>query len=473
MFHRQPSSQAPPLGCLPVAASVLLMAMASMPIHAQVQHPHEHACKVAYQSASEVIRSEVNRRETEYLLQGRLDRAWRAFWDRGHLAVANPHLNTLDELLAGQAAYGIAPEGKARILQTTAEFRQCIHSGSPITLATLAVSVFNPDYDRPDGKGSAADDSVHLLMDGMFLAKTNTSGQAMLSVPAGSVAIEAIVPSSAITWATVQAHEGTTVPVQMILDDGKEVSTQVQLAVSGMAGDVLPFTFDDFTITLIDKGVVRAATEVRTVSIERVPGRNWTKLTDDFQVDAQGRLVPKSLDGLAKVMAKYPGQPMFLTVRAVDALGFSLYGTLPLYWGQYTLDVALAAPPSNPALNVAGVEMEYQLMGTDLVLRGTSDGSGHLSFGLVPLGNARLGSHVLQSGRHYYGQPIFSLSRSSRARVTLVHVDDVLNRVPEFELQPLPNAVGDSRDPFSEISDEIRAERKRRHMQLLLQRSNP
>lgn len=473
MFHRQPSPQAPPLGSLHAAATALLVAMACMPIHAQAQHLQEHACKVAYHTASQVIRTEVDRRETEYLLLARLDRAWRAFWDGGNLAVANPHLDALEELLSGQAAYGIAPQGKARILQNAAEFRQCIHSAAPIPLASLAVRVFNPDFDRPDGKGSAADDNVYLLMDGLFVAKTDASGQAMLSVPAGSVAIEAIVPSSAITWATVQAHEGATVPVQMILDDGKEVSTPVQLAVSAMVGDVLPSTFDDFTITLFDKGVVRAAAKVGHVSMEDALGNTLATLSDDFRVDAQGRLVPTDLEVVRKVVARYPGKALVLIASAVDALGFSLDGTHPVYWGEYTLDVALAAPPSHPALNVAGIEMAYQLMGTDLILRSTSDASGHLSFGLVPRGPAWLDSQVQQSGRYYYGQAMLPVSRPSRARVTMAHTDDVVNGVARFERLPAPEAAGHSPDPSSEPSAEVQAQRQRRHMQLRLERSHP
>ncbi|GGK05246.1 hypothetical protein [Luteimonas terricola] len=419
-----------------------------------------------YDTANVVIATEVDGRGEQRKLQTKLDNAWRAFWKDKQLSTANNSLDTLDQLLASNATKGVSEESKVLIALVVSEFRQCINGQPAAGTATLAVSVFYFDETTSDGKGEPAGEGVYLFVDGNHLASTDANGQAMLTVPAGTVAVQAIVPSTAIAEATVVASEGTTVPLQLILDDSKEVTSPVQLSVSGMTGDVLPSTFDSFAITLLDNGASRAAVAVAEVAIEDDLGNTLERLTDDFQVDAFGRLLPPDLAVVANAVAKYPGKALVLRVMAEDALGFTLLGTQPLYLGQYTLNVALVAPPSNPSLPVAGVQVTYQLMGTGLILAGTSDGAGHLTFGQVPLGNANLDSVTVEAGRYYYGQASFFLPRASQARVTMTHADDIANGVPRFELLSLPNATSGSSTSADGYDPEIAAHREALHAQL-------
>lgn len=440
LLHRLRSKAA--LVLLSVAA---LAAVASTASSSQ-QAPAGHSCEAQYDAASLVIATEIANNGDQQKLQTKLDNAWRAFWKDKQPAIANGSLDTLGQLLAGNPTRGVGSESKALVAEAVDDFRRCINGEVPVGTATLAISVFRFDETTPDGKGAPAGEGVYLFVDGKHLASTDGNGQAMVTVPAGLVAVQAIVPSTSIAEASVEAAAGATVPLELVLDDSKEVTSPVQLSVSSVSENVLPAGFDSFSITLLDGGAPRAAVAVSEVTLEDDIGNTLERLTDDFQVDAMGRLQPVALATVAAAVGRHPGRTLVLRVMAEDALGFTLLGTMPLYLGQHTLNVTLVAPPSNPSLPVAGIQVTYRLMGSDLALVRTSDAAGNLSFGPVPLGNANLDSVTLQSGRYYYGQASFFLTRPSLARVTMTHADDIANGVRRFELLPLVTAAGDSAD---------------------------
>lgn len=464
MFTRRLSLQSLRNGALILLLPMIVMVAVLTKANSSPHAPDGHTCEAQYDTASLVTSTEVDGRGDQRKLQTKLDNAWRAFWKEKELAVANDSLDTLEELLASNATKGVSAESKTLIAESVEEFRRCINGQASVGTAQLAVSVFNYDETTPDGKGEPAGEGVYLFVDGKHLASTDANGQSLLTVPAGTVAVQAIVPSTAIAATRVEAPQGATIPLQLILDDSKEVTSPIQLLVSGMTGDVLPSTFDSFTITLLDNGAPRAAAAVAEVALEDDLGNTLTRLTDDFQVDALGRLEPVNFAVIANAVAKYPGRELILRVAAEDALGFTLLGVQPLYLGQYTLNVTLKAPPSNPTLPVADVQVTYQLMGTGLELVGISDGAGNVSFGQVPLGNASLDGVIVTSERYYYGQATFFLSRSSQARVTMTHADDIANGVPRFELSPLTNTGSTS--PAVAADGETASHREALHAQL-------
>ncbi|GAB3380740.1 RHS repeat domain-containing protein [Lysobacter fragariae] len=448
-------------------AALLLLSVAALATVASTanssQAPAGHSCEAQYDAASLIIATEIASNGDQHKLQTKLDNAWRAFWKDKLPAIANGNLDTLGQLLAGNPTKGVGAQSKTLVAEAVTDFRRCINGEVPVGTSTLAISVFRFDETTPDGKGAPAGEGVYVFVDGKHLALTDANGKATVTVPAGLVAVQAIVPSTSIAEASVQAAAGATVPLELVLDDSKEVTSPVQLSVSSVSENVLPAGFTSFTVTLLDGGAPRAAVSVAEVTLEDDIGNTLERLTDDFQVDALGRLEPVTLATVADAVARYPGRTLVLRVMAEDALGFTLLGTMPLYLGQHALNVTLVAPPSNPSLPVAGIQVTYRLMGSDLTVVRTSDAAGNLSFGPVPLGNANLDSVTLQSGRYYYGQASFFLTRSSLARVTMTHADDIANGVRRFELLPLFNAAGDAGNGTPTIDPVTAAQRSALH----------
>ena len=424
------------IGALTAAASAAGSSTANSST-ADFSAPAAHSCETQYDVARVAISTEIDGNGDRQKLRTKLDNAWRGYWKDKKLDIANGQLDTLGHLLHSNATQGVSAGSKEVVAESVAQFRQCINGQVPVGTATLAVSVFTFDDTVPGGKGPSAGAGVYLFVDGKHMASTDGDGKARLTVPAGTVNVQAIVPSTALAEASVQAAAGATLPLELILDDSKEVASPVQLSVSSLGDSVLPADFDHFTITLLDSGMPRAAVAVAEVAVEDDLGNTLVRLTDQFEVDTQGRLLPVAMATIANAMHPYAGRSLVLRVMAEDALGFTLVGTVPFYLGEHQLQVALVAPPSAPSLPLAGIQITYRLMGTGLTLVRVSDALGVVSFGKVPLGNASLDSTTTQSGRHYYGQASFLLSRSSLARVTMTHADDIANGVPRFELVAL------------------------------------
>ncbi len=242
-------------------------------------NPTRHSCELQYDVASVAIATEISGNGDRQKLRTKLDNAWRAFWKDKKLDIANGHLDTLRHLLDSNASNGVSAESKQVVGDLVGEFRQCINGQVPVGTATIAVSVFAFDETTVDGKGASAGAGVYLFVDGQHLASTDNDGKAVVTVPAGLVNVQAIVPSSALAETTVQANAGTTVPLELILDDSKEVTSPVQLSVSSLNDSVLPSDFDSFVITLLDGGVPRPVVYVAHVDVEDDIGNTLVRLT--------------------------------------------------------------------------------------------------------------------------------------------------------------------------------------------------
>lgn len=422
-------------------ALVLVGAILTFPFqrdaHANPGQAQESGCKAEFDAAKIAVSSEIKGHGAQQGLTAHLNAAWSIFWKSKQPSRAIEALDKLDLVIGSNGVRGNSAESKQIVHEFIDELRQCVARGGAPKRTLLDVEVFRFNETRPDGRGDRAGDEVYLFVDGTYLKSTDANGRARLEVPAGLVAVQAIVPSSAIATATVQAMAGKTVPLQLILDDGKEVVSPAEISISSVKNGIFPMDANDFTITLLEGGTPHPVVYVGQVALEDDIGNTLAHLTDDFRVDAEGRLYPVTMDVIRKAIAPHAGRSLRLSVNGVDALGFTLGEYHSLYLGQHVLNVVLEAPPSNPSLPVAGIEVTYNLMGTDLTLTRTTDAAGAVSFGSVPLGNATLKGMTIDAGLHYHGDAMFFLRQSSLVKVLMAHPKDILAGHAQYELVPL------------------------------------
>lgn len=174
--------------------------------------------------------------------------------------------------------------------------------------------------------------------------------------------------------------------------------------VDAMQDGLLPHDFTTFGIQLFNGGTHRPLEYVSEVAIEDDIGNTLLPLTDAFRVDALGNLQPDNVAAIGVALAGYRGRELVLKAEGEDALGFTLSARTTFFITSHGLEVQLAAPPSNPALALGQVEIDYALMGTSLRLARSSDANGLAGFGQVPFGNTALTAHVRQDGREYHGE---------------------------------------------------------------------
>lgn len=320
-------------------AGTLLLCTAAIADAAPARSPAAsaaHSCETEYDTASVAIATEVHKSGDRQKLRTGLDNAWRVFWKERELGIANLQLDVLRQLLEHNGIQGVTGGSRDVVAETVGAFRACLNGEAPVGTATLTVRAFEFNETVADGKGEPAGSGVFLYVDGEHLASTGADGTATLTVPAGRVDVQAIVASRAIAETTVDIGKGTSLTVDLILDDSKEVTSPVELSVSSMTGNVVPANADGFTISLLDSGVLRPAVAVAEVTLEDDIGNTLAVLGDQFRVGADGRLVPIDVARIVDVLRLHAGRPLTLNVMAEDAAGFTLSGTTRLHLGEPT-----------------------------------------------------------------------------------------------------------------------------------------
>lgn len=288
---------------------MLLPFSAQWHAHAYSAEGPEAGCKSQFNTAGEAISTEMKDYEVQEILATYLNLAWHTFWNSKDTAQSMATLDKLERLIRTRRIKGNSPESKQVALSFIEQFGECMERGTLPKKTAVAVETYYFNGTRPGGKGRRAgqEGEVYLFVDGVHIKSTDIRGRAGLEVPVGAVTVQAIVPSSSIATAIVQVLPGKTTSLQMILDDGKEVTSPVELSISSVVDGVLDRDADDFVITLLEAGTPRPAVHVGWVELEDDYRNSLAALTDEFQVDTQGRLSPMTMDVIRNAVLPHAG----------------------------------------------------------------------------------------------------------------------------------------------------------------------
>lgn len=88
------------------------------------------------------------------------------------------------------------------------------------------------------------------------------------------------------------------------------------------------------------------------------------------------------------------------------------------------------APPSEPDLDVANVDVAVEMLGTDIVFYRVTDEDGRGQIETAPMGNVAFDSHVEQDSLHCYGQGNLFLQSDIALALNVHNVEDLIAGVP-------------------------------------------
>lgn len=301
-------------------------------------------------------------------------------------------------------------------------------------------------------------------VDGVVRGETGADGTLRIAVPIGATGVDVSRPPSLGGSAMLGTlGPGQTVPVQVLVDDGKEIYNpailrfdQVQQGVLSRAVTAVSLRFLD------DERPVRLAS-LNWVSLTDIVG-NMTVLTDLFKVQADGT-VSVSPAAFFQAMAGRTGK-LTLTIDGNDANGGGYNGSSAFYLADYRVRAQLVAPPSNPTLPLAGVRVTAAVLNTDVRFDAQSDGSGQVVLPDMPAGNLSFAAMTSANGIVYTGSGSVPIGGNSLVKLTMRAPQDVLNNVPPISVGPLPTGVlgvpsGVGQAAANSSASEV-AERKRR-----------
>lgn len=392
-------------------------------------------CKSDYESVISAIDNAAIGVGNKTKLRSHVNIAWRKF-SSGKKESLNNALKDLDQalkLLASNATAQIPAQTRASLTEAIQSMRTCLASSAPTETATLKVRTFLPSDVSPDGISGPAPAGVIIFVDNVEFGITNASGKITLQVPARTLHIEArLYPSnSGETEVTLAPNE--TKQVDIILQDGKELSENATLKVDQVVDGVLDRNFTALTLRFIkDDGSTAVLKQIDLVALVSMAGGASRFATGMFTLQPDGTLILNNVAGFRSLLLT-PAGKILLNVHGEDANGRVYDRTAEFFTSAFKIVGQLSAPPSNPALNTSGITVTGKFLNTPLVFNVVSDANGNFEFPLLPFGNFELFSETFQNGSFYYGQGMLALNFSNKSvNLNMLATTDLENGVIPF-----------------------------------------
>lgn len=391
-------------------------------------------CKSDYESVISAIDNAPIAVGNKSKLRSHVNNAWRKF-SSGKNQGSNNALKDLDQalkLLASNATAQVPPQTRASLTEAIQSMRACLASSAPTETATLKVRTFLPSDVSADGISGPAPAGVIIFVDNVEFGITNAAGKITLQVPARTLHIEArLYPSnSGETEVTLAPNE--TKQVDIILQDGKELSENATLKVDQLVDGVLDRNFTALSLRFIkDDGATVVLKRIDLVALVSAAGGASRFTTEMFTLQSDGTLVLNNVDGFRSLLL-FPVGKILLNAHGEDANGRVYDQTAEFFISAFKVVGHLAAPPSNPALNTSGITVTGKVLNTPLVFNAVSDAGGNFEFPLLPFGNLELFSETFQNGSFYYGQGVLSLNNNKSVNLNMLATIDLANGVVPF-----------------------------------------
>jgi hypothetical protein len=327
---------------------------------------------------------------------------------------------------------------KTVILQTSNELKVDVRSkfGSGLIIqitgvtpaTTLNLHAFQFDPSAASNKGRALGAGVRIQINGRDVGMTDIAGAFSTTVSPGIVNITGKIPSQAVGQTNLTIAEGQRLNVDLLLDFDKEAVDNALLTIDEAANQLLDVDFTALTLRFTKNSVQVPIATIDSIDLLNRSGDPVGRTEANFSVDAQGVIHGSNITALRSL---FQAQPEIVTLRvmASDSNGLVYQNDVSFYLARFNVSGTLLAPPSFPALNAAGIEVEVTLLGTPLTLSTTSESGGAFSFPRLPAGLIGFESSTQQQGKFYYGQGQLLLKRDVSVYVVMRNQDDVKNGV--------------------------------------------
>lgn len=400
-------------------------------------------CKFNYESVISAIDNAAIGVGNQTKLRSHVNNAWRKSISGKKQSLDNA-LKDLDQalkLLASNATSHVPAQTRASLTAAIQSLRACLAGSNPSETATLQVRTFLPSDVAPDGISGPAPAGVIIFIDDVELGITNASGEISLQVPARTLKVEArLYPSNAgETEVTLAPNE--TKQVDIILQDGKELSENATLKVDQLVDGILDRNFTALTLRFIkDDGSTVVLKQLDLVAVLSVAGGASQFATGMFTLQPDGALTLNNVAGFRSLLLSQPGK-ILLNAHGEDANGRVYDQTAEFFISAFKVVGHLSAPPSNPGLNTSGITVTGTILNTALVFNVVSDASGNFEFPLLPSGNLEIFSETLQNGTFYYGQGVMVLNGNKSVNLNMLATVDLVNGVPPFTVTPIAGPI--------------------------------
>lgn len=394
-------------------------------------------CAGAHEAAQDAVASAELGLGLQQKLVTKIDNAWRLYSSgrKNGLKDAVHSLEVALRLLDSPATKQIPAAARGPVRSAIEAFLTCIQGGGEIQTATLTVRTFDVDFNALDNRGAPAAGGAIVRINGVEVGTTGADGTLTTEVAAGEVEIDAIVYPSTSGDATATLTAGQTASVDVVLYDSREPVEPTSLELAEAPDGVLDRTFTTATLRFVEAN--DALVSMKRIYLAELNPEGDSRMLDAawFTTQANGTVAVTDMTSFRNALFATTGE-IQLRLRGEDARGRLHDAVVTFFLARFRITGRLYAPPSNQALNVAGLTVVGKMLNTPLVIYATTDIGGRFSFPLLPSGNFEFKSESLQGERWYYGQGILVLDANYDLTVNMLHTDDLAAGIAEFTANP-------------------------------------
>lgn len=373
-------------------------------------------------------------------LLSHIQNAWRKYTPGKKNSKKNAlnELRTALQLLDSKATKQIPPEVKNEIRLNIQTLSDCMSGSLPPETATLTIRTFLPSDESIDGIAGPAPAGGLVYIDGVEFGVTGVDGTATFQVPARTLEVVVRLYPSNAGETTLTLLPDETKQVDIILADGKEIADDSTLVIDQIQNDILDRNFTALTLRFVkDTNTTVLLNRVDFVSLVDPNGGASIFVTQMFTLQPDGSLILNDVNAFRNLLLARSGK-ILLNVHGEDMIGRTQDRTAEFFISAYKVVGRIAAPPSNPGLNLAGVFITGTILNTNLFFNVVTDGAGNFEFPLLPVGNFEFNSETIQNNLYYYGQGTIVLNGNKSLTINMLNTTDLVNGVPPFVVTVLP-----------------------------------
>ncbi|HET7699052.1 MAG TPA: hypothetical protein VFK57_25255 [Vicinamibacterales bacterium] len=210
----------------------------------------------------------------------------------------------------------------ARMTAALSSLRKCVSTATPPALATVDVRVFRLDGGTLDAMGARDGAGIYIRVDDVGVGRTKAGGTLRVEVPAGSVRLTAVVPSTAEGRSVVTVEPGGSSSASIGLDGDRDVIEETDLVLAEARDGVVAAGATSLTLRFVsDAGPVALRSGVQIDLLDHSGGVAQA-LTPLFRI-ADGAIVAADVSAVMAALRRDADAPVRLQVQAVDADGFT------------------------------------------------------------------------------------------------------------------------------------------------------
>lgn len=297
--------------------------------------------------------------------------------------------------------------------------------------AIFAPGYLGPQPPTPVGPG------FRVLVNGVARGITDAGGRLLVTVPAGQAEVAVERPlNEGGSQVVPAAAAGSTVPVTVLIDGGKEIGGDARLQFDAVQQGMLSRQASRIVLRFVDPHEqtikLRMLNDVTLIDVSG----NMTPLSSLFSLSPDGS-VTATPTAFYQALAGKVGR-LSLELSGEDANGTVYTDTRHFHLADNRVRVQLVAPPSNPGLPLAGIRLTATILNTDLRFQAESDANGLVVLPDLPRGMLHLNGSATAGGIVHVGYGSAGLYGDSLVMLTLRAPADVLAGVPSTSVKPWP-----------------------------------